>query len=185
MSSEVKRIIYLLLGLALILLFYFMPQLGPAVDPAGKVFELPKAGQSAIGLFLLAGIWWVFEVIPIGVTSIAIGVLQPLFGIRKAGDAFRDFMDPTVMFILGSLIVGLTFSKCGLTRRIAYRTLILVGEDTRMILLGVFVITALLTHIMAHTAVAATMFPILLAILALYGEGEKPTRFGKGMFIGM
>jgi sodium-dependent dicarboxylate transporter 2/3/5 len=29
------------------------------------------------------------------------------------------------------------------------------------------------------------MFPILLAILALYGEGEKPTKFGKGMFIGM
>jgi len=185
MSSEIKRISFLLLGFASLLLFYFMPQLSPAIDPSGKVFELPQAGQAAIGLFLLAGVWWVFEVIPIGVTSLAIGIFQPLFGIRKAGDAFRDFMDPTVMFILGSLIVGLTFSKCGLTKRIAYRTLIFVGEDTRMIMLGVFVITALLTHIMAHTAVAATMFPILLAILALYGEGEKPTRFGKGMFIGM
>lgn len=185
MSSEVKRITFLLLGFAVLLLFYFMPQLSPAVDPSGKVFELPKGGQAAIGLFLLAGIWWVFEVIPIGVTSLAIGIFQPIFGIRTAGDAFRDFMDPTVMFILGSLIVGLTFSKCGLTRRIAYRTLILVGEDTRMIMLGVFTITALLTHIMAHTAVAATMFPILLAILALYGEGEKPTKFGKGLFIGM
>jgi len=185
MSSEVKRFAFLLLGFAFILLFYFMPQLGPAVDPSGKVFELPKSGQSAIGLFLLAGIWWVFEVIPIGVTSIAIGVLQPVFGIRSAGEAFRDFMDPTVMFILGSLIVGLTFSKCGLTKRIAYKMLVLVGEDTRKIMLGVFVVTALLTHIMAHTAVAATMFPILLAITALYGEGEKPTKFGKGLFIGM
>ena len=185
MSSEAKRILFLFLGLVPIFLFYFLPQFSPAVDPSGKVFELPKAGQSAIGLFLLAGVWWVFEVIPIGVTSLAIGMLQPIFGIRPAGDAFRDFMDPTVMFILGSLIVGLTFSKCGLTKRIAYRTLVLVGEDTRLIMLGVFIITALLTHIMAHTAVAATMFPILLAIVALYGEGEKPTRFGKGLFIGM
>ncbi|MCL6634194.1 MAG: SLC13 family permease [Peptococcaceae bacterium] len=185
MSTEWKRISFLLLGVALLLLFFFMPQLSPAVDPAGKVFELPRAGQSAIGLFLLAGIWWVFEVIPIGVTSIAIGLLQPLFDIRPAREAFRDFMDPTVMFILGSLLVGLTFSKCGLTRRIAYRMLMLVGEDTRMILLGCFVITAALTHIMAHTAVAATMFPILLAVTALYGEGERPTNFGRGLFIGM
>ncbi|MHB1044248.1 MAG: SLC13 family permease [Eubacteriales bacterium] len=185
MSKEIKRGIFILLGLFFILLFHFMPQLAPAVDPGGKSFALPSAGQSAIGLFLLAGIWWVFEVVPIGVTSIAIGVLQPLFGIREAKDAFRDFMDPTVMFILGSLIVGLSFSKCGLTRRIAYRMLVLVGEDTRLIMLGCFVITALLTHIMAHTAVAATMFPILLAITALYGEGEKPTKFGKALFIGM
>jgi len=39
--------------------------------------------------------------------------------------------------------------------------------------------------VMAHTAVAATMYPLLLAIYALYGEGEKPTKFGKCLFIGM
>ncbi len=60
-----------------------------------------------------------------------------------------------------------------------------VGERTSMIYLGVFVVTAALTHIMAHTAVAATIYPLLLAIYALYGEGDKPTKFGKGLFIGM
>jgi sodium-dependent dicarboxylate transporter 2/3/5 len=38
---------------------------------------------------------------------------------------------------------------------------------------------------MAHTAAAATMFPILLAVYAMYGEGEKKTNFGKALFIGM
>jgi sodium-dependent dicarboxylate transporter 2/3/5 len=38
---------------------------------------------------------------------------------------------------------------------------------------------------MTHTAVAATMFPILLAIYALYGEGERQSNFGKALFIGM
>lgn len=185
MTKDWKRISFILLGMAFMFLFYLMPQLSPAVDPAGKVFELPRGGQAAIGLFLLAGVWWVFEVIPIGVTSLAIGLFQPLFDIRPAKDVFRDFMDPTVMFIFGSLLVGLTFSKCGLTKRIAYKMLVIVGEDTRKIAMGVFVITALLTHLMAHTAVAATMFPIMLAITALYGEGEKPTKFGKLLFIGM
>jgi len=43
----------------------------------------------------------------------------------------------------------------------------------------------ILTLIMAHTAVAATMFPLLMAIHSLYDDTDKPTRFGKGLFIGM
>jgi sodium-dependent dicarboxylate transporter 2/3/5 len=54
-----------------------------------------------------------------------------------------------------------------------------------MIYLGTFVITAGLTLIMAHTAVAATVYPLLMAIYALYTDEEKPTKFGKGLFIGM
>ncbi|MCL6479222.1 MAG: SLC13 family permease [Peptococcaceae bacterium] len=189
MKLDKKNSFFLLLGLGLLLLFHFLPPFTPAVDPGGKSFELSAAGKSAIGLFLLAGIWWVFEVIPIGVTSIAIGVLQPLLLIRPAKEAMRDFMDPTVLFIFGSLLVGLTFTKVGLTKRLAYKMLLVVGENTSRILLGCFVVTALLTHIMAHTAVAATVIPIFLTILTLYNEGEggisKPNKFGKALFIGM
>lgn len=162
-----------------------MPSWSPAVDPTGKEFALSREGKGAIALFLLAGIWWVFEVIPIGVTALAIGVFQALFSIRSAKEAFKDFMDPSVMFIFGSVVVGLAFSKSGLTKRIAYKMLGIVGEKTSMILLGCLVLTAGLAHFMAHTAAAATVFPILLAIYALYGEGDKQTNFGKSLFIGM
>ena len=47
------------------------------------------------------------------------------------------------------------------------------------------IIVAALAHFMAHTAAAATVFPILMAIYSLYGEGDKPTKFGKALFIGM
>ena len=62
--------------------------------------------------------------------------------------------------------------------------LAIVGEKTSMIYLGCFVVTSALTHIMAHTAVAATIYPLLVAIYALYGEGDKQTRFGKGFLSG-
>ena len=138
-----------------------------------------------MAVFLLAGTWWVFEVVPIGVTSLTIGTLQALFFIRPAKVAFKDFMDPSVLFIFGSIVIGMVFTKTGLTKRIAYKMLAIVGEKTSMIYLGCFVLTAALTHIMAHTAVAATMFPLLMAIYALYSDEEKPTKFGKGLFIGM
>ncbi len=180
-----KRIFFILLGLAFFFVIYFSPAWPDAVDPVGKHFPLSKEAKGAIALFMMAGIWWVFEVVPIGVTSIAIGVFQAIFSIRSAKDAFRDFMDPSVMFIFGSVVVGLAFTKTGLTKRLAYNMLQVVGERTSMIVLGALVVTAGLAHLMAHTAAAATVFPILLAINAIYGEEDKPTKFGKSLFIGM
>ena len=180
-----KKIIFLFTGILLFVVVYYSPPWPDAVDPTGKHFALSVAGKGALAVFLLAGTWWVFEVVPIGVTSLAIGVLQVLFMIRPAKVAFKDFMDPSVLFIFGSIVIGLVFTKVGLTKRLAYKMLSIVGERTSMIYLGCFVVTAALTHIMAHTAVAATIFPLLVAIYSLYGEGDKPTRFGKGLFMGM
>ncbi|WP_320174061.1 SLC13 family permease [Maridesulfovibrio sp.] len=182
---DFKRLFFMLLGIALFAIVYYCPAWPDAVDPGGQHFVLSKEAKGAIGVFLLAGTWWVFEVVPIGVTSLAIGVLQAMFFIRDPKVAFKDFMDPSVLFIFASIMIGLVFTKTGLTKRLAYKMLMVVGEKTSRIYLGVFVVTALLTHIMAHTAVAATVYPLLLAIYSLYGEGDKPTKFGKGLFIGM
>ncbi len=208
-----KKYVWMSVGVALFCIVYFCPSFPDAVDPEGKQFKLTYEGQAALALFLLTATWWVFEVIPIGVTSIMLGVIQVLFMIRPgkvvmepatgvveagmnltgkvqeilspAKVVFGDFMDPAVWFIIGSITFGMVFSKTGLTNRMAYRMLIVVGERTSMIYLGSFVITAALTLIMAHTAVAATIYPLLMAIYALYTDEEKPTKFGKGLFIGM
>jgi solute carrier family 13 (sodium-dependent dicarboxylate transporter), member 2/3/5 len=179
------RLILMFLGLFLFVVVYFSPPWPDAVDPMGKHFQLSQEAKGALAVFLIAGTWWVFEVVPIGVTSLLIGVLQALFLIRPASEAFKDFMDPSVMFIFASIVVGLVFTKTGLTRRMAYKMLSIVGERTSMIYLGCFLVTAALTHFMAHTAVAATIYPLLMTIYALYGEDDKPSKFGKGMFMGM
>jgi sodium-dependent dicarboxylate transporter 2/3/5 len=184
-SVDWKRILFLMTGVVLFTVVYYSPLWPDAVDPQGEHFLLSKEGKGAIAIFLLAAVWWVFEVVPIGITSLAIGMLQALFFIRPAKTAFTDFMDPSVLFIFGSIVIGMVFTKTGLTKRIAYKMLSIVGEKTSMIYLGCFILTAVLTHIMAHTAVAATMFPLLMAINALYTDQEGPTKFGKGLFMGM
>ncbi len=219
---DYKRLFFMLLGVGLFTGVYLSPNWGDAVDPGGKHFLLTPQGKAAIALFLFAAVWWVFEVVPIGVTSIAIGVLQVLFLIRPGVDivgdpgpgtkvaidgtapvfvpylqvgadrvitgthlAFKEFFHPSVWFIFGSIVIGKVFTKTGLTKRLAYKMLSIVGEKTSRIYLGAFVLTALLTHIMAHTAVAATIFPLLVAIYHLYDEENKPSKFGKGLFMGM
>jgi solute carrier family 13 (sodium-dependent dicarboxylate transporter), member 2/3/5 len=180
-----KRIVFLLIGVVLFAIVNFSPAWPDAIDPTGKRFILSPEAKGALAVFLLAGTWWIFEVVPIGITSLTIGVLQVLFMIRPASKAFTDFMTPSVLFIFASLVIGMVFTKTGLTNRLAYKMLAIVGEKTSMIYLGCFVVTSALTHIMAHTAVAATMFPLLMTIYAMYTNDDKPTKFGKGLFMGM
>ncbi|HBI16393.1 MAG TPA: transporter, partial [Desulfobulbaceae bacterium] len=173
-----KRLFFLVLGVVLFAIIYYAPPWPDAIDPQGNHFTLTNEGKGALAVFALAATWWIFEVLPIGVTGIAIGVAQAMFLIRKPEVAFKDFMDPSVLFIFGSIVIGLTFTKSGLTKRMAYKMLSIVGEKTSMIYLGCFVMTGALTHLMAHTAVAATMFPLLMAIHALYSDEDRPTKFG-------
>ena len=180
-----RKVIFAMLGICLFCTVFLSPAFPDAVDPQDKHFPLSPQGKAAIALFLLAATWWVFEVVPIGITSITIGVVQAMFLIREPRVAFTDFMAPPVWFIIGSLVIGMVFTKTGLTRRLAYKMIAVVGERTSMIYLGCFTMTAALTLIMAHTAVAATIFPLLMAIHSMYGDTEKPSRFGKGLFMGM
>jgi len=180
-----KRAVFLLGGLALFFIIYYCPAWPDAIDPMGKHFVLTKQAKGALAVFAVAATWWIFEVVPIGATSLLIGTLQALFLIRKPAEAFKDFMDPSVLFIFGSVVIGMVFTKTGLTKRIAYKMLSIIGEKTSLIMLGCFIMTVALTHVMAHTAVAATMFPLLMAIYAMYTTDKTPTKFGKAMFIGM
>jgi len=184
-KNKVKRLFWLATGILLFAVIYFSPPWPDVVDPMGKHIALSREGKGALSIALLAAIWWVFEVVPVGITSLTIGVLQVHFLIRPAKKAFTDFMDPSVMFIFASIVIGMVFTKTGLTRRMAYKMLAIVGEKTSMIYLGCFILTAVLAHMMAHTAVAATVYPLLTSIYGLYGERDKPTRFGKGLFMGM
>jgi sodium-dependent dicarboxylate transporter 2/3/5 len=181
-----KKMALVLLASALFLVVYLMPQWPGAIDPAGQMVPLTREGRGAIAICLMAVILWIFEALPMAVITISIGLFQAFFGIRSSYEAFRDFMDPAVLFIFGSITLGMSFTKTGLAKRFAYRMLDLVGEKTSMILLGSFILTAGLSHIMTHTAAAAAVFPIFMTIYTLYEKDkEKPTRFGKALFIGM
>ena len=179
------RLAVIAVGLGVLALAHVLPHLPDAVDPEGRRFALTREGQTALGLFAFAALWWAFEVVPIGVTGCAVGALQVLLSVRTPQASLGDFLDPTMWFVVGSLVVGMAFARTGLTQRVAYPLLLLFGERTRFIYLGAFVTTGVLALFMAHTAAAAAVFPLLMAIYPLYDEGRHPTRFGKGLFIGM
>ncbi|MCG6551784.1 MAG: anion permease [Candidatus Magnetominusculus sp. LBB02] len=183
--TDYKRAAYIILGMAAFFVVYYMPGLPDMVDPAGVRFPLTREGKGALAVFLLASIWWFFEALPAGITALIMGSLQALFSIRDAKRVFNDYMDPAVVFIFASILMGMVFAGTGLTRRAAYKILSIIGENTLMIYGGTFFVMAFLSHFMSNTSSAAAIFPLIWAIYSFYRREDVPTRFGKGLFMGM
>ncbi|MDR3604929.1 MAG: SLC13 family permease [Syntrophaceae bacterium] len=179
------RLIAILMGIGLFTVIYCSPPWPDAMDHMGKTVSLSWQGKGAIGIFLFACVWWIFEAVPIGITGLAIGIAQALFMIRPAKEAFNDFMDPAVVFVFGCMVVGSVLTKTGVAKRFIYKMMRMAGQETTTIYLGIFALIAILTHFMSYTVVAATMYPILVVIYNLYGDRNQTSKFGMGLFMGM
>ena len=179
------KTIFLLLGAVLFVIVYGLGAIPDALDPAGNHFALTHEGKGALAILALAITWWISKALPVGVTAIAVGMLQMLFIAHPGGAAFGNFISPPILFICASTLIGMAFMKTGLIKRLVYRVLMAAGDRTVLVYLGSMVVIALLSHIMIYTAVVASVYPLLFSAYMRHAEGEQPTRFGKGLFIAM
>ena len=157
-----KRIFFILLGLGFFLLILFYGSVGRMLLTFRVCAFLYQQKVRAIALFFIGRRLVGFEVIPIGITSIVIGVFRTVQSIRYAKRRSKILWGP-VRCVLSSArcLVGLAFTKSGLSKRIAYKMLEVVGEKASMILLGCLVVLAGLVHFMRIPA-AATVAPYYL-----------------------
>jgi len=167
------------LPLALAFLALVMPMM---IDIPG----LEPAGQRVFGIFLMAIILWVSEAIPLHATAALIIFLQILLVSDKAlfslPDSFTPpkysafyaaLANPTIMLFLGGFFLADGAAKFNLDRNLARVLLKPFGKSPSMIVLGIMLITALLSMFMSNTATTATMMAFILPVIAGLPTGDK------------
>lgn len=164
-SSQQK--IGLLLGPLLFLFVLLLPQ------PA----DMPDHSLQVAAVALLMATYWITEAIPIPATALMPIALFPLLGVMHSSEVTLAYGNHLIFLFMGGFLIAVAIEKWQLHRRIALRTILLVGVSPNQIILGFMLATAFLSAWISNTATAMMMVTIGLAVVkqAEQDSGSKAT----------
>lgn len=154
------KIIGFILGLGLFIFVLLFLNLNP---------EKP-AVTATLAVALLMAMWWIFEVVPLSITSLLPVFLFPMLGIMDGKTVSSVYFNDIIFLFLGGFMVALAMQRWNLHKRIALRILMFTGTSPAKILFGFMLATAFLSMWISNTATTMMMIPILLSIIEQLSE---------------
>ncbi len=140
------------------------------------------------GVAVLMAIWWMTEILPLGVTALIPVALFPLLGIMNGKAVSEVYFNHLIFLFIGGFLMALAMEKWHLHRRIALRLLLWIGLSPARILIGFMLTTAFLSMWISNTATAMMMVPILLSIISKMEELNNTVsvkKMEKGLLLGI
>jgi len=117
--------------------------------------------------------WWIFEPVPIPVTSLLPLAVFQLTGVLSATDVGTAYGSPLVLLLLGGFILSKSMERSGAHRRLALYMVNLFGNgSSKRLVLGFMVCSAVLSMWISNTATALMLLPVALAV-ASQAEDEQ------------
>ena len=123
----------------------------------------PMAITACITLWV--ALWWVFEALPIPVTSLLPLALFPALGILTPAEVGAAYGSPLILLLLGGFMLSQAMARSGVHRRLALMMLRAFGGGARAMVFGFMSAAALLSMWISNTATALMLLPIALAAM--------------------
>ena len=118
-------------------------------------------------------VWWVFEPVPIPVTSLLPLALLPLLGVLTPAQVGQAYGSPLILLLLGGFILSRAMEHSGAHRRIALNMVRLFGAHSdRRLVFGFMAASAVLSMWISNTATTLMLLPVALAVLEK-AQGER------------
>jgi len=149
-----------LLGVTAALLVMLLP------TPEGLSLEAHKTAA----LFLLMGIWWATEAVPVAVTALVPLALFPMLGIVDIQSAANPYANKTIYLFFGGFLIATAIQKWDLHKRIALFVLEYAGSNGASLILGFMLTAALISMWVMNTATTIMLLPIGLAVITVVKE---------------
>ena len=147
---------------------------------------LDAMGERMLAIFLLAIVLWVTEAIPLVATAVLVIGLevllvsnQALVPVPEDATSYSKFLgalaNPVIILFLGGFLIADGAAKYHLDKNLAAVLIKPFTGSARTTVLGLMVITALLSMFMSNTATTATMFAVIIPILGALPSGRPRT----------
>lgn len=149
-----RQLIGLLAGIPLFLILLLVP------PPEGMS---PEA-QKTLAITVLMAFWWITEALPISATALLPLILFPLLKVDAAQDVAHQYGDRNIFLFMGGFFLAVTIEKWNLHKRIALRSVLILGTSPKKIIFGMMAVTAFLSMWISNTATTVMMLPIAMAI---------------------
>lgn len=124
-------------------------------------------------LFLLfAMVMFVWEKIPLGVTSMIICVGLVVTGVLDFKTAFAGFIDSNVILFVAMFIVGGALFETGMANKIG-GIVTHFAKTERQLIIAIMVIVGLMSGVLSNTGTAAVLIPVVIGIAARSGYSRS------------
>ena len=161
--SLIKENFGFLLGVTVAIVVMLLP------TPEGLT---PEAHKTA-ALFLLMGVWWATEAVPVAVTALVPLALFPMLGIVDIQSAANPYANKTIYLFFGGFLIATAIQKWDLHKRIALFVLEYAGSNGASLILGFMLTAALISMWVMNTATTIMLLPIGLAVITVVKETVK------------
>ena len=109
--------------------------------------------------------WWVFEPVPIPVTSLIPLAIFQLSGVLTKNEVAQAYGSPLILLLLGGFILSKAMERSGAHRRLALYMVNLFGNNSsKQLVLGFMVTAAALSMWISNTATTLMLLPVAIAV---------------------
>jgi len=128
-------------------------------------------------------LWWVFEPVPIPVTSLLPLAILPLFGVLSPAEVGQAYGSPLILLLLGGFLLSKAMEHSGAHRRIALGMVGIFGASSgRRLVMGFMAAAAVLSMWISNSATTLMLLPVALAVLEAVPDRAK---YGPPLLLGI
>lgn len=126
---------------------------------------------ATLTLLVLAvmAVFFVTELVPLAVTAMSGAVVLGLLGVIKTNQVFAGLANSTVVLFAAMFVIGSAMFHTGLAQFIGTKVVRACGTKEVPLMIGVGLVTAVLSSVSSNTGTCAALMPVVIAICASAG----------------
>ncbi|MCD6323350.1 MAG: SLC13 family permease [Clostridiales bacterium] len=159
-----KNIVYIILGVVLATtIILVMPS------------SFAMNARVALGVIALMIFWWITRPVHLAVTALIPLVVNSFYEMIPMKDMLIDYASPIILLILGASILTSAWTLHGLDKRVALKSLTIIGTSVRKQIAIWFILSVIMSAFMPNMVVVTALCPIAYSMVKYSNSSENST----------